>query len=86
LAAGVLNPKDSSQLHGIPVEIMVAIDKHDNTRNAVKGYKSLKGNVVAAPVVKPAADGKLKPWQAATANKAASALGAKVVGDDDAPF
>jgi len=52
-AVGVSNPKDSSELHGKPVMLVVAIDKKDATRNAIKGYKAATQD--AAPAAKPAA-------------------------------
>jgi hypothetical protein len=71
-ACGVDNPKESEQLHDIPVVIKVGLDKNDPKRNAVKGiapvgdaWEPPKAEAKAAPVkaeVKPAAPVK-KPWQ-----------------------
>jgi len=70
-AVGVANPKESEELHDVPVIITVRKDKRDATRNEIKGYAPVgeafevpesKPVTKAAPVAKPAATGK-KPWQ-----------------------
>lgn len=63
-AAGVANPKDSSELHGKPVILVVGIDKKDASRNVVKGYKPATGAEAPAPkaATKPAASA-TPPWK-----------------------
>ena len=65
-AVGVLNPKDSTDLHNKPVLIRVVVDKDrdGNPRNVVKGFKP-----VANQQAKPAAPAKTEaksstaPWK-----------------------
>ena len=65
-AVGVLNPKDSADLHGKPVLIRVVLDKDrdGNPRNVVKGFKP-----AASQPAKPAAPAKAEakastaPWK-----------------------
>ena len=65
-AVGVLNPKDSADLHNIPVLIRVVLDKDrdGNPRNVVKGFKP-----AASQPPKPAAPAKAEakpstaPWK-----------------------
>ena len=61
-AVGVLQPKDSAQLHNRPMIASVAVkpreEKPGEFSNEIKGYKSLKE---AASVVAPAAAGSA-PW------------------------
>lgn len=48
-AVNILQPKDSSQLHGIPLTVKVACREYNgNVTNEVKGYEKL--STVAAPV------------------------------------
>lgn len=63
-AVGVANPKDSSELHGKPVVLVVGIDKKDASRNAIKGYKAATSGSAPAPSAqaKPAASTK-PPWK-----------------------
>jgi hypothetical protein len=71
-AIGVVNPKESEELHDTPVMLTVRKDKADPTRNVIKGYAPV-GDAFEVPVAKPApkaaasaakpaATGK-KPWQ-----------------------
>ena len=69
-AVGVLNPKDSADLHNMPVLIRVAVDKDrdGNPRNVVKGFKPAASQATSqAP--KPAAPAKAEarastaPWK-----------------------
>lgn len=60
-AIGVMQPKDSLELHNLPVLVKVACKKRDDTgeiTNVVKGYKK-KGS--PSPV--PAAAGGTPPWK-----------------------
>lgn len=68
-AAGVMTPKDSSELHDKPVLIRVAIDKDrdGNPRNVIKGYKPVGGTPALAaekPAAKAApAKSSVPPWK-----------------------
>jgi hypothetical protein len=43
-ACNVIRPKDSSQLHGIPIIVKVDVETYkDKLQNKVKGYKSASG-------------------------------------------
>lgn len=60
-SVGVMQPKDSAELHNLPVLVRVACKKREDTgeiANVVKGYKR-KGP--ACPV--PAAPGGTPPWK-----------------------
>ena len=69
-AVGVLNPKDSADLHNMPVLIRVAVDKDrdGNPRNVVKGFKPAASEAASQPP-KPAAPAKAEakastaPWK-----------------------
>ena len=61
-AVGVMQPRDSIELHNLPVVVKVACKKRDDTgeiTNAVKGYKK-KG---AAATSVPTATGGTPPWK-----------------------
>jgi len=72
-AVGVLQPKDSCELHDLPVVVKVACKKRDDTdelTNVIKGYK--KRDAVATTPVSPssapanaAATSSTPPWQRA---------------------
>lgn len=60
-AVGVMQPRDSLELHNLPVLVKVACKKRDDTgeiANVVKGYKK-KGSPASAP----AATGGTPPWK-----------------------
>lgn len=60
-AAGVLMPKDSVELHNIPMVVKVGAEKRKDTgemQNRIKGYEA-KGAGTTAP----AASGGAAPWQ-----------------------
>ena len=62
-ACKILKPKDSSELHGIPVMLNVAVEKRKDTgdmTNRIKGYKAAGGGVPAATPT-PAAIAQLAP-------------------------
>lgn len=65
-AVGVLNPKDSADLHNIPVLIRVVLDKDrdGNPRNVIKGYKPVASQPAksAAPA-KTEAKSSTAPWK-----------------------
>ena len=49
-ACKILKPKDSSELHGIPVVLNVAVEKRKDTgdmTNRIKGYKAAMGSAQA---------------------------------------
>lgn len=62
-ATGVMQPKDSTDLHDKPVVIRVAVRKDDNgnPRNEIKGYKP--SGASPAPATKPAAKATVPPWK-----------------------
>ena len=67
-AVGVMVPKDSSELHNVPVIVKVATKKRDDTAeltNVVKGYAKKGGGsaVAARPVAATAAAGSTPPWK-----------------------
>jgi hypothetical protein len=65
-AVGVMAPKDSIELHGVPIEINVGLKRRDDTgelSNVVKGY-SKKGGMATAPRAPAgAAPGTTPPWK-----------------------
>ena len=71
-AVGVLNPKDSADLHNIPVLIRVVLDKDrdGNPRNVVKGFKPATHQ--ALPAASQAASQPPKPAAPAKAEAKAS--------------
>lgn len=75
-ATGVLQPRDSSDLHNIPLRVKVSVRPAGNgydANNDIKGYESLGGVKQAAPVKQPAKTAsqpaaqsgavKPKPWE-----------------------
>ena len=54
MAIGLDNVEDSEQLHDQPFIAEVGIDKKDNTRNVIWGYKPLGAAPAAKPAAKPA--------------------------------
>jgi hypothetical protein len=68
-AVGVMAPKDSVELHNIPLEINVGLKKRDDNgefTNVIKGYAK-KGGSAAAGAARPAASaagpGSTPPWK-----------------------
>ena len=71
-AVGVLQPQDSTELHGKPLVAIVRVkdDGQYGPRNVIKGYKSSGGQAAqpAAPTVPPAQpqpQAAAHPWQSA---------------------
>ena len=73
-SVGVLHPKDSAELHNLPLVVSVGIKAADGqyeAKNVIKGFsrvdgKELKDVVDSTPTVKaatPATGKPLKPWQ-----------------------
>jgi len=63
-AAGVMQPRDSFELHNIPIEITVGLKKRDDNgelTNIVKGYA--KRESAAATRTTPAVNGSIPPWK-----------------------
>ena len=59
-AVGVMQPKDSSQLHNIPMTVKVACKEYNgNVTNEVKGYEKL----ATASVAKSPAATEKAPWE-----------------------
>lgn len=65
-AVGILQPKDSADLHGKPLVIRVVVRKDDdgNPRNEIKGYKPIGAQAPKADAAKPAAPkSTVPPWK-----------------------
>lgn len=67
-AVGVMVPKDSSELHNLPVVVKVATKKRDDTgelTNVVKGYVKKGGAspVAARPAAATTGPGSTPPWK-----------------------
>jgi hypothetical protein len=63
-AAGVMQPRDSFELHNIPIEVTVGLKKRDDNgelTNIVKGYA--KRESAAATRTTPATNGSIPPWK-----------------------
>ena len=63
-AVGVLSPKDSAELHNLPLLIAVKVKKRDDTgdlTNEIKGYSS-KESAAGQPQQAPATDN-TPPWK-----------------------
>ncbi|MBX3401888.1 MAG: DUF669 domain-containing protein [Phycisphaeraceae bacterium] len=67
-AVGVMQPRDSVELHNVPLEINVGLKKRDDNgefTNVIKGYAK-KGGTVALTAPRPAAGagpGSTPPWK-----------------------
>lgn len=62
-AVGVLRPKRSEELHGVPVMLRVGVRKRPDTgdlSNEVKGYKPASGSKPEKPITKKSEDS--PPW------------------------
>ena len=68
-AVGVMQPRDSVELHNVPLEINVGLKKRDDNgefTNVIKGYAKKGGNGAAGPAPRPAAGagpGSTPPWK-----------------------
>ena len=68
-AVGVMQPRDSVELHNVPLEINVGLKKRDDNgefNNVIKGYAKKGGSVGAATAPRPAAGsgpGSTPPWK-----------------------
>ncbi len=65
-AVGVMQPKDSVELHNLPVTVKVACKKRDDTgelTNVVKGYKKRGDGASVLPQAAAAAAGGTPPWK-----------------------
>lgn len=63
---GVMQPKDSVELHNLPVVVKVACKKRDDTgeiANVVKGYKKKGAAAVPQTAAQPAVAGGTPPWK-----------------------
>lgn len=63
-AVGVLQPRDSAELHNLPLVISVRCKKRDDTgeiTNEVKGYAARKSTVAQAPQAPQT--GNVPPWR-----------------------
>jgi len=66
-AVGVMQPKDSVELHNVPLEISVGLKKRDDNgefTNAIKGYAKKGGNTpVSARAPAGVGPGSTPPWK-----------------------
>jgi hypothetical protein len=68
-AVGVMQPRDSVELHNVPLEISVGLKKRDDNgefTNVIKGYAKKGGNGVGTTAPRPAASagpGSTPPWK-----------------------
>jgi hypothetical protein len=64
-AVNVMQPKDSSQLHNIPLVVKVACKEYNGGfTNEVKGYAKLTGAPVSRPAqAEPVTSGSKAPWE-----------------------
>jgi hypothetical protein len=68
-AVGVMQPRDSVELHNVPLEINVGLKKRDDNgefTNVIKGYAKKGGNGAAGTAPRPAAGagpGSTPPWK-----------------------
>lgn len=64
-AVGVMQPKDSVELHNVPLEISVGLKKRDDNgefTNVIKGYAK-KGAAAAPRATAAAGPGSAPPWK-----------------------
>jgi hypothetical protein len=64
-AVGVMQPKDSVELHNVPLEISVGLKKRDDNgefTNVIKGYAK-KGAAAAPRATAAAGPGSTPPWK-----------------------
>ena len=62
-AIGVMAPKDSVELHNLPLVIKVGCKKRDDTGDITNEIKGYEGKQQAAPGTAPAAAGSTPPWK-----------------------
>lgn len=65
-ATGVMAPKDSVELHDLPMVIRVGCKKRDDTgdiTNEIKGYEGRPRGVPASPATSSAERGGTPPWK-----------------------
>ena len=65
-AVGVMQPKDSVELHNIPLEISVGLKKRDDNgefTNVIKGYTKKGGSAAPQRQAASASPGSTPPWK-----------------------
>ena len=65
-AVGILQPKDSCELHDLPLVCKVRVEKRTDTdepTNVIKGYRARRTAAAAPAVTQSAAPGSTPPWQ-----------------------
>jgi hypothetical protein len=78
-AVGVMEPKDSCELHDLPLVVKVRVENrqdNDEPSNVIKGYRSRKAAqpaATAAPMAAATAKSTVPPWKRATAPAAVAA-------------
>lgn len=68
-AVGVMQPKDSCELHDIPLVCKVRVEKRadsDEPANTIKGYRTRRAAGNAAPPPTPASQPATPPWKRPT--------------------
>lgn len=65
-AVGVLRPKDSAELHNLPLVVTVKVKRrsdNDETVNEASGYKSKQAAAANTQAAAPAEDSNVPPWK-----------------------
>ena len=65
-AVGVTQPKDSCELHDLPLVCKVRVERRpdtDEATNVIKGYRARRPAAPAPAATAPAAPGSTPPWQ-----------------------
>lgn len=83
-AVGVMQPRDSCELHDLPLVCKVRVEKRadtDELTNVIKGYRARRIAGTAAPAPQAAASGSTPPWK-----RPAQPVAAAAAAHDDVPF
>lgn len=65
-AIGVMQPRDSLELHSLPLVVSVGCKKRDDTgelANEIKGYEVKQHAAAASPATNASAEGSTPPWK-----------------------
>ena len=65
-AIGVMQPRDSVELHNLPLVVAVGCKKRDDTgeiTNEIKGYEARQHTAPASPAIGTAVEGSTPPWK-----------------------
>ena len=83
-AVGVLQPKDSCEMHDLPLVCKVRVERRadtDEPTNVIKGYRARRTTGAAAPATPVAAPDSTPPWQ-----RRAQPVAAAAATHDAVPF